>query len=209
MSNLPAIILGAGGHAKVLIDLARLVSMKILGITDPATGIKELMDVPVLGGDEILDKFSPDEVVLINAVGSAGRPDQRKKVFEKFKSRGYTFPVMIHPSAVIAEGVSLSEGVQVMAGVVIQTSVMIGENTLINTRSSIDHDSIVGKHVHLAPGVTLSGNVGIGDNVHVGTGSSVIQGIKIGSDSVIGAGSVVVHDVVTGTTVTGVPAREK
>ena len=94
-----------------------------------------------------------------------------------------------------------------MAGVVIQPSSMIGRNAIINTRASVDHDCIIGDHVHIAPGVTLSGAVRVEEGAHVGTGCTVIQGVQIGRNSTIGAGSLVLKDVPARTTVYGVPGR--
>ena len=95
-----------------------------------------------------------------------------------------------------------------MAGSVIQPGSVIGRNVIINTRTSIDHDCEISDHVHVAPGVTLSGKVKIAAGAHIGTGATVIQGINIGANSMIGAGAVVVSDVAGDSKVIGVPARE-
>jgi len=94
-----------------------------------------------------------------------------------------------------------------MAGAVVQAGCVIGSNTIINTRASVDHDSKIGAHVHVAPGVVLSGGVTIYDEAHLGTGAVVIQGVTIGRASVVGAGAVVIRDVSDGAKVVGVPAK--
>src|SRR5690606_3976184 len=103
----------------------------------------------IRGGDEHVFSQDPDKVLLINAVGSVNRPVARQRVFETFHHKGYRFGTLIHPSAVISSSVTLGEGAQVMAGAIIQPAVTIGANSLINTRASVDHDCVIGSHVHI------------------------------------------------------------
>lgn len=207
--NKPVIILGGGGHAKVLVDTLLNASVEIKGIIDPNPQLANslLLGVPVLGNDDIINDFSPEEILLVNGIGSVGMPFRRRELFERFKREGYTFATVIHPSVVIASDVMLGEGTQLMAGVIIQPGCYIGKNTIINTRATIDHDCSIGDYVHIAPAGTLSGGVTVGDSCHIGTAATVIQGISIGAESIVGAGAVVVQDVTGGTTVVGVPAK--
>ena len=202
-------VIGAGGHAKVLIDALQLLGAQILGITEQnATMLNaELLGVPVICVDDELGKYSSNGIALVNGIGGTRDTALRQEVFTRFKAQGYTFSRVIHPAAVISAAAALGEGVQVMAGAVIQAGVRIGENTIINTRASVDHDCRIGNHVHLAPGVTLCGNVEVGDSVHVGSGSTIIQGIVVGAHSLIGAGTLVQQNVPAGATVMGVPGR--
>ncbi|NTV49358.1 MAG: acetyltransferase [Geobacteraceae bacterium] len=208
--NLPVIILGAGGHAKVLVDALLVSSAIIVGIVDhsPLLAGTKILGVSVLGGDAVVNEYPPSEIQLVNGLGSVGLPVNRQHLFEKFKGMGYEFANVIHPSAVIASGVVLGEGAQVMAGAVIQPGSHIGINSIINTRASVDHDCTIGDHVHLSPGVTLSGGVAVGACSHIGTGATVIQGISISKGCLIGAGAVVIKDISDGAKVRGVPARE-
>lgn len=207
--NLPIIVLGAGGHAKVLIDTMRLTGATIIGIVDPDINLhgNKILGVLVIGNDETVLKYPADSILLVNGVGSIGLPKLRQTLYKKFKDWGYNFASVIHPSAVIASDVMLNEGAHVMAGAVIQPGSRIGRNSIVNTQVSVDHDCIIGENVHLSPGVTLSGGVSIGDCVHVGTGATIIQGISIGSNTLVAAGSVVVKNVPDNVTVNGVPAR--
>lgn len=207
--NRPVLILGAGGHAKVLIEALLQSGATLAGITDPDPDLagKTLLEVPVLGGDDVVSDFPQTEILLVNGLGSVGVPVARRGLFERYKAMGYRFATVIHPSAIIASDVELGEGVQVMAGVVIQPGCRVGCNTIINTRASVDHDCIIGSNVHVAPGVTLSGGVSIKDVAHIGTGATIVQGIKIGAHCVVGAGSVVIRDVNDSTSVVGVPAK--
>jgi len=211
IENNVIIILGAGGHAKVLIDALLLASSVVItGVVDPdltLTGT-EILGVPVLGGDDVVNEFQPSEVQLINGLGSVGLPVNRQKIFVRFKDMGCTFVSVIHPSAVVASDVVFGEGVQVMAGAVIQPGCRIGINSIINTHASVDHDCNIGDHVHISPGVTLSGGVTVGACSHIGTGATVIQGISIGNGCLIAAGAVVTKNIDNEVKVRGVPARE-
>lgn len=209
MSPLPMIIIGAGGHAKVLIDALLLQGKDIIGIVDKEAekAGTNLLGVPVLGDDTVVLNYAADKVVLVNAIGSIRDTALREKVYDNFKKLGYSFSGVIHPSAIVARNITFGEGVQVMAGTVIQTGSSIGANSIINTRASIDHDCVIGEHVHIAPGAVLSGSVKIGKGVHIGTGSSIIQSIQIGAGSTIGAGAVVVGNMPEGIAAFGVPAK--
>lgn len=207
--RLPVIVLGAGGHAKVLINTLRLCSEEILGVTDADAALigKDILGVPIIGTDDILKNYSTKKVQLVNGLGSVGLPLPRRKIFDECKKLGFVFAVVIHPSAVIAVDVKIGEGTQVMAGAVLQPDVCLGDNVIINTRVAVDHDCSIGSHSHIAPGVTISGGVKVGDGAHVGTGASIVQGVNIGSDTLIGAGSVVLKDIPSGVKAHGCPAR--
>jgi sugar O-acyltransferase (sialic acid O-acetyltransferase NeuD family) len=205
----PVIVLGTGGHARVVVATLRLLGVQIIGMTDidPA-GHKEVFGVPVIGTDDVVLRFQPEEIRLVNGLGSTSLPLLRTRLFDRFKRDGYSFFSLIHPSAIIAADAAWGEGTQIMAGAIIQPGCRIGDNCILNTGVAVDHDCRIGNHVHLAPGVTLSGGVTVGDGVHVGTGAVVIQGIEIGDSCLVGAGAVVIDKVTANTKMVGVPARE-
>lgn len=207
--NLPVFVLGAGGHAKVLVEALLAASAVIAGIADSDRNLSgtRLLGVPVLGGDDIVEQFPPSEILLVNGLGSVGLPLQRQQLFQRFADMGYTFATVIHPSAVVASDVVLGSGTQIMAGAVIQPGSRTGCNVIINTRASVDHDCIIGDHSHIAPGVTLSGSVTVGASSHIGTGTTVIQQISIGERSLVGAGALLLDHVPPNVTVAGVPAK--
>lgn len=206
----PVIVLGAGGHAKVLIDALQARSIPIRGIldSDPAKRGAEILGVPVLGTDEKLAEWSPSEIVLVNALGSTESLLPRASLHARLRARGFSFLSVVHPSAVVSRHAHLGEGAQVMAGAVVQAGARLGSDCLVNTGARIDHDCLIGDHSHVAPGVTLSGDVVVGSHAHIGAGATIIQGIRIGSRCLIAAGAVVIHDVPDGARVAGVPARE-
>lgn len=208
--SLPVLLLGAGGHAKVLVEALLKAGELIAGIVDPDPKLvgANIFGIPVLGGDSVVSEFPSSEILLVNGLGSVGLLSKRQQLFERFKAMGYNFAIVVHPSAVIASDVGLGEGSQIMAGAVIQPGSCIGMNSIINTRASVDHDCTIYDHVHIAPGVTLSGGVAVGACSHIGTGATVIQGISINNGCLVAAGAVVTKDISDGAKVRGVPAQE-
>lgn len=205
--RLPVILLGGGGHAKVLFHMSLSAHQEILGCTDPKETQSPSFDLKRLGDDEVVFQYTPDEVLLVNGVGSTGSTVLREKIFNRFKAKGYSFLSIIDPSATIAFGVQLSEGVQIMAGAILQPGSSVGADAIVNTGAIVDHDCVVGAHAHIAPGAVLSGCVRVEAGAHVGTGACVIQGVSIGARSIVGAGAVVICNIPPGVTSVGVPAR--
>ena len=190
------IIIGAGGHAKVLLETLKLIKWNVIGLIakDVVKG-DILYGIKVLGDDQAIQFFSPDEVCLVNGIGSLPGNMLRWKLANKFRNKGFSFSQIIHPAACIAEDVIISQGVQVMAGSVLQPGVEIGEDCIINTGVFIDHDCHISANCHLSPGVTLCGGVRIGRNSYIGAGVTVIQGIEIGDNVIVAAGSVVFKNI--------------
>ena len=191
------LLIGAGGHAKVVAAALIQCNLKILGFVDPQfqAGDTWYADLVCLGDDDVITSFASSEVLLVNGVGSLPGQHARSGIYRKHRELGYRFRTVIHPSAGVAEDVQLGDGVQIMAGALVQSGTRIGDNTIINTGAIVDHDCQVDDNVHIATGAALSGGVRVGSGVHVGTGASVIQGVVIGQDAVIGAGAVVTRHV--------------
>lgn len=191
------IVLGGGGHAKVLIDMLRRLDCEVLGIIDPnqvAGGLAH--GCKILGGDNAVFEYAAEEIELVNGIGSLPHDKGlRAGLFKAFSAKGYRFKTVVDPTANVAGDVALSDGVQVMAGVIIQAGTEIAVNTIVNSGAIIDHDCRIGSHVHIAPGSVLSGAVEVGDAVHIGTGATIIQGMRIGGGSIIGAGSVITQSI--------------
>jgi sugar O-acyltransferase (sialic acid O-acetyltransferase NeuD family) len=190
----------------VLISTLLLQGRRILGVVDPKPSLPDLRGTAHLGDDDMVFVYEPHQVRLVNGVGSTDSTVSRRTVYEKFREKQYIFETIIHPSAIIAPEVDIENGVQIMAGVVVQPGSRLGENVIINTGARVDHDCLIDAHAHVAPGVTLCGNVHVGMGAHIGTGACIIQGITINAASIVGAGAVVVRDVPAGVTVVGVPA---
>lgn len=200
----PLVMLGAGGHARVLVALARSAGYPVLGVCDPALAddaVSNWEGLNVLGDDGALSRLAPDCVALMLGVGQLVARTLREQLYASWRERGYDFPALVHPAAWVAPGVVLGDGVQVMAGAVIQPGCEIGENTIINTRAGVDHDCQIGRDVHVAPGATLCGSVTVEDGAFIGAGATVIQSVRIGIGAVVGAGVTLTRDLTPRTTI--------
>ncbi len=187
------IIIGASGHGKVVVDIARLCGYTDIVFLDANPALTTCAGYPVAGSDARVTDMAGD---LFVAIGSAA---VRRSVMERFPNRH--FPVLRHPSAVIADGVTLGPGSAVMAGAV------IGTGCIINTASSVDHDCVLGDYCHVSVGAHLAGTVSVGDETWIGAGATVSNNIRICGGCMIGAGAVVVRDIELRGTYVGVPAR--
>lgn len=192
------IIIGASGHGKVVADIARLNGYDNIVFLDDDESIKECAGWPVIGRSA----DAPEGEVFI-ALGNA---EMRKRLMERYEER--VQPVLVHPSAVIAQGTVIGRGSVVMAGAVINPGVRIGKGVIANTTSSIDHDCVLGDFVHVAVGAHLCGTVNIGEATWVGAGATVSNNVNICGSCTIGAGAVVIKDIKEEGTYIGVPAKE-
>jgi len=204
------VVLGGGGHARVLLDLlARGRGPPPVAVLDRDRSLigRTVLGVPVVGDDTALTSFPPDRVLLVNGVGSVRDTSARQHLYMRCRVLGYRFATLVHPDAVVADDVALGEGAQILAGAVLNTGAQVGANAIVNTAAVVEHDCHIGDHSHVATGAVLAGGVTVGTGVHVGAGATVIQGVAIGDRAVVGAGAVVIGAVHSGTTVVGVPAR--
>lgn len=196
--SLTAVLLGAGGHAKVVLSLAQSAGWSVAAVCDPELarlGHALWRRLRVLGDDAALGRLDPANTVLLNGVGQTIGGSARQRLFEEWLSRGFRFPSLVHPSASVDPSASLAEGAQVMAGAVIQADSSVGANTLINTRASVDHDVVIGAHAHIAPGATLCGGVRVDDGAFVGAGATVVPGRHVGRAAFLAAGALLSHDL--------------
>jgi sugar O-acyltransferase (sialic acid O-acetyltransferase NeuD family) len=196
LEKMPQIYLyGAGGHAKVVIDILKSNHINVPEIFDDNPDISTFMGIPVSHTD-----------IRSPLIISIGNNIVRKKIVEKFNNVVFN-PAILDSSVTVSDRVSMEEGTVVMQGAIIQSSARIGKHVIVNTRASIDHDCRISDYVHIAPGAILCGNVEIGEGAFIGAGTTIMQGIKIGKWSVVGAGSVVVRDIPDNVTAFGSPCR--
>jgi sugar O-acyltransferase (sialic acid O-acetyltransferase NeuD family) len=203
---LPLLIVGAGGHARVLIDIAEKQGRyRVAGLIDEQAHLAgtSLMGYPVLGGSDLLHR----EDVPAHAIVAIGAPEARAAWQEHLEALGFQMAVLVHPSAQVARDVGLGAGTVLMAGSAVNPGSRLGRGVILNTGASVDHDCQVGDFVHVAPGARLAGGVRVGARAHLGIGCCVIQNVSIGAGAVVGAGAAVVRPVPAGVTVVGVPAR--
>jgi len=210
MSNKKLILIGGGGHCKVVISqLRKMNNFEIVGIIDKDKPIgTKILDIEIIGRDEDLVNFYERGIqYALITIGSTKDNLKRQILFNMAKSFGFKFPIIISPEAIVDKNVDIDEGTVIMPGSVINVGSIIGKNCIINSGSIIEHDCKIGDHCHIAPGVHISGGVEIDDLSFVGIGSIIIQGIKIGKNVTIGAGSVVIRDIPENTIVVGNPAK--
>lgn len=203
--------LGAGGHAKVVLDiLQQLPGHTLVGLLDRDSGLhgNQVLGVPVLGSDDLLPALRSEGIThFFVGVGAVGGSALRAKLYEWGIAQGLSPVSAIHPRATVAASAVLGPGATLMAGVVINAGACLGANVVVNTSVIIEHDCAVEDHVYLAPGACLLGAAQIGRAAFVGASSVIRQGLRVGPAAVVGAGAVVIQDVAPGVTVVGVPAR--
>ncbi|XOK61325.1 acetyltransferase [Paenibacillus elgii] len=202
------IVVGSGGHAKVVIDIIEKTGKyKILGLIDSYRFPKETVcGYEILGNESVLLQLKGE---IYGGVVAIGDNWIRNKVVDKIKSivPWFKFVSLVHPSAVLGNSVMIGDGTIVMAGSVINSNVIIGEHSIINTKSSVDHDCFIGDYCTIAPGVTLGGNIKMGSYSVVSLGANIIHSIHIGEHTIIGAGSTVVRNIGSYAVAYGTPAK--
>lgn len=189
-------LFGAGGHCKVVIDILKSNGFLANRVVDDAPHSSVFMQLP-LG--------KPEDAVYQDAIITIGNCAIRKKIVERIKTSKYL--TIIHPSAILCDNVTIGEGTVIVHGAIVQSGASIGNHCIINTKSSIDHDTILHDFVHVAPGATICGECEVGECTWIGAGSVVKQGIKIGKNCMIGAGSVVVSNIPDGVVAYGNPCK--
>lgn len=198
------IIIGAGGHAKVIADIIEKSGDQIVGFLDDkiekntiiVKGYKVIGDL----NNRFLLSIANKDYEFITAIGD------NKKRKEISTSPNLKFYTAIHPSAQIGLDVKIEEGTAIMANVCINSSARIGKHCIINTGAIIEHDNIIENFVHISPNATLGGTVKVGENTHIGIGSVVKNNITICQNCTVGAGAVVVKNIEKEGTYIGVPA---
>ncbi len=200
------VILGAGGHAKVVAEIAQSLGRKIVAVVDPNPSAGRFLDVPLFATwADYAAGGAPDAQAVIAVGDNALRARIAAEI--ESQSPAQKFAVLVHPSAVVAESAVLGAGTVVMAGAVVNAAAAIGRHVIINTLASVDHDNRLGDFVSVAPRAALAGNVRVGHGTAIGIGAVVANDLTIGEDTIIGAGSVVLRDVQSHVVAYGVPCR--
>ncbi len=191
------VIIGAGGHARVVADIVKKSGDTVAGFLDDfntGDGILGVIDDCI--------KYA-DSCSFVIAIGSN---KVRRTIAQKYSELKYY--TAIHPSAVIAENVTIGNGTVVMANAVVNSGAVIGEHTIINTASVVEHDNSIGDYVHISPSATLCGTVTVESGTHIGAGAVVKNNISICAHCTIGCGAAVVKDITKPGVYAGVPAEE-
>lgn len=199
-NNKLMLVIGAGGHAKVIVDILQLNKEKNIKLFD------DFSTTAILGIDIAGKIKDVREYMNENAVIAIGDNSTRRIICEKYN---LNYVSCFHPNAVVARDAQIGNGTVVMANAVINSGSKIGNQCIINTSAIVEHDNCIGDYVHISPGVRLGGRVTIGNNTWVGIGATIKNNIHICNDVTIGAGAIVVNDIDTPGTYIGIPARAK
>jgi len=202
--------LGAGGHAKVVVETLRLVGeYNVVGLLDTRRDLHGecVSGVPVLAGDEQLSRLYETGVRhAFIGVGASPKNATRRLLYEKALDLGFGMVHAIHPRAFISPSARIGDGLTSLAGSVVHTDAVLGRNVIVNTGAIVEHDCNLGDHVFVASGAVLCGGVRVGRGAYIGAGATVKNGVSIGPGAVVGAGAAVVDDVPADIVVVGVPA---
>lgn len=197
------LVLGAGGHARPVIEALRATGAEIAGLLDDAAQAP-VLGVPVIGPLDSLAAHGGKGAAAVIAIGDNAT---RQRLGALCRAAGIALPQLIHPAALVSAHARLAEAVQVMARAVIGPEAMVGALGLVNTGAIVEHDCVLGEAVHVAPGAVLCGGARVGARSLVGAGAVVQPGVAVGADARIAAGAAVATDAPDGARLGGVPAR--
>jgi sugar O-acyltransferase (sialic acid O-acetyltransferase NeuD family) len=186
------IVIGAGGHARVVIDTALSCGYQNISIIDLNFNgqWEEILGIQVSGNMDVLDSLNSKNLFL-----AIGDNSKRKELYTKLQNQTFQFPSLIHPKSFVSDYSKIMDGTLVMNGAQINAASTIGKCSIINTSATIDHECTLGDFTHIGPGANIAGRAEIGDMSFIGIGSSVIQNISIGRNVIIGANSTVIENI--------------
>ncbi len=192
------VIIGAGGQGRVCTDIARLMGYAEILFLDDG-------DAPNAAGK--VNEY-PRYLECADFFVAIGNGAVRRRLQTMLEENGASVATLIHPSAVVAQDVSVGRGTVIMAGAVINPGATVGCGTIINTCASVDHDCRVGDYIHIAVGARICGTVHLEDDSWIGAGAVIVQDLSVCAGCMIGAGAVVVKSITEKGTYLGVPARK-
>lgn len=196
MQNKTLVMLGAGGHAKVLLSILQQQGVTIAAVCAPQPPASPLFNgIRYLADDDDILQFSTRQVALVNGIGALPGKLLRSKLFDRFDQLGYQFASVIASSAIVADSARLAAGVQILPGAIVNAEARLAANVLINSGAIIEHDCVLQAHTVVSPGAVLCGGVTCGINSFIGAGATVIQELQLGDNCLAAAGTTVVHNL--------------
>ena len=205
------LILGSGGHGRVVADVAEKTNffqeISFLDNTFSNSNFSKSVNSKKVIGEiskTNIEKYSSD---FSHAFVGIGDNKIRNNWLKIVGTLNFEIPTIIDPSAKISKYALLEKGCFINTNVVIQCNARIKFGSILNTSCTIDHDSIIGEGTHISPGVHIAGNVNIGKFCWVGIGSQIIQNVQIGDNVTVGGGSLVLKDIPKNSKVFGSPVK--
>ena len=199
------LVYGTGGWAREILEILSLThafrpEAVMGGVGDPEDR-GSLSGVPILGRDRLEELFRRGCRKAANAVAVTPGAFSRREIYTALKKRGFEFPNLVHPRAVLDRDVLLGEGDLVFAGAFVGQEAVIGDDCVLNVGAVVSHQCVLGPHCHVASGAVLAGKVRLGENVLVGQGVTVYAGVRVGDGAVLQNGCHVYRDVPPGAVV--------
>jgi sugar O-acyltransferase (sialic acid O-acetyltransferase NeuD family) len=190
------LLVGAGGHAKVCIDViqqeGRFSIKGLVGL--PHEVENQVLGYSVLGKDEDLPELIRDCTNVLITIGQVKTPKPRILLYDLIHKNSCTSPVIVSPHAYVSPHASIGEGTIVMHGAIINAAAVVGENCIINSQALIEHDVVIKDHCHIATAATINSGVYVGNGTFIGSNSVVRQCAKIGENCLIGMGQNILTD---------------
>lgn len=183
-----AIIVGAGGHAKAIIQLVREAGYSIAGVVAPdrARGSICLNGYPVLGADDDLNSILASGLAFaFVGVSGATENSRRATIIKKLKEAGFIMPPLVSRMASFDPTSHLGEATYVFPGATVGADCVIGTGVIINQGSIVCHDCRIGDYVHLAPGSILAGAVTVGSYSTIGMSATIMNNLTVGHNVLV------------------------
>lgn len=200
------IIIGAGGHGKVVADSILSSGQEVLGFIDDYVSKSPIDGISVIGN-------SSDVLTIMSAfpcsfmVAAIGDNASRRSMVSRLNAWELSWGTVVHPNSTVSRYACIGKGTVIMPGVIVNAGATIGDHVILNTACAVDHDCVIHDHAHLSPGVCLAGGVVVEEGAHIGTGTSIIPDRVVGAWSVVGAGACVINNIPPGVVAAGVPAK--
>jgi sugar O-acyltransferase (sialic acid O-acetyltransferase NeuD family) len=198
------VIIGAGGHSRVVVDTATALGLSIHGIIDInyAGQEEKIIGAPIIGGPDVISSLQLDAHVFAFGIGDNMT---RKEHMESLVKLNCEIITLVHPSAIVSKSeVEIGVGSFINAGSIINACAKLGKGTIINSGAIVEHECVLGDFVHIAPNASIAGRVKIGANSFIGMGSCVIPETEIGSGVVVGANATITKNLASNSKVVGI-----
>jgi sugar O-acyltransferase (sialic acid O-acetyltransferase NeuD family) len=198
----PLVVLGAGGHGKVVADILLASDEDVLGFLDDHKEVGSLvLGLPVIGSTSWL---ATNRARVALGVGDNA---SRSRVAEQALAHGAVLVQAIHPRAVVSPSSRIEEGAVLAALAVVNPEARIGRGAIVNTGAVIEHDCVVGAFAHVSPNAAMAGGCTLGACSHLGIGAAMLPGTTVGAGSIVGGNALVTRDLEGGVVAFGAPAR--